>query len=92
MQFPDDPTLIARGKYSTLRAERKKQLERVRNICTLLITEAQASLRDCELVPPKSAEHVAKLEHCLDNLQDARQRIVELANEMIAIEPTAYPR
>jgi hypothetical protein len=64
--FPADDILIARGKHATLRKERREQLERVRGICTMLITEAQAALRDCEKVPPQS----------LENLKSARERLM----------------
>lgn len=92
MQFPDEQTLIARGKYHTLSKERRIQLERVQGICTSLITTTQAALRDCEAMPPANSAHVALIEKCVENLQDAREKIVGLAAEMIEMKPRAWPQ
>lgn len=91
MQFPDDPTLIARGKYSTLGRERHAQLARVQKIGTTLIGTANHILRDCEQQPPVDGSHVKLLEDCLRNVQDAREKLVLLCAEMSALKPQAWP-
>ena len=90
MQFPDDQTLIARGKYSTLSAERKAQLKRVQDICRTIQGEVIHVLRDCEDTPPADGSHLKTLEICLANLQKARDRITEVSNEMNQIKPDAW--
>lgn len=91
MMYPDDQTLIARGKYSTLGKERRQQLERVQSICTSMMTSAQQSLRDCETMPPVNNGFVQQIEKCLENLKEAREKIVTLAAEMIEIKKVAWP-
>jgi len=88
--FPSDDILIARGKYSTLGKERRGQLERVQGICTTIITAAQATLRDCEQIPPVNTGPISTLETCVANLQEARETIVDLANNMQAVKPIAW--
>ena len=91
MQFPDDATLLARGKYSTLGKERRVQLERVQALCSLMITSTQGALRDCEIMPPVNTGALANLEACLMNLKASRESIVELSVAMLEIKPQAWP-
>lgn len=88
--FPSDEILIARGKVSTLRKERKEQLERVQAICTTLITTAHQTLRDCEAKPPKEPQHLATMTKCIENLQTARERLMTITLGMLEIEPDAW--
>lgn len=89
--FPDEPTLIARGKYSTLGSERKKQLERVQNICNTITSAAHNTLRDCEKTPPIEGEHVQAIDKAFKNLLDARMKLIEIGKQMVDIKPTAWP-
>lgn len=91
MNFPDDATLIARGKYSTLGRERHAQLERVQKICTTVIGTANHILRDCEQKPPVDASHLKLLDSCLKNAQDGRERLVTICEEMALLKPEAWP-
>ncbi len=88
--FPDETILVARGKYATLSKERRKQLERVRDVCSSIVTAAQAALRDCELMPPESEGPIQTIETCLHNLKDARLRIVGLATNMNELRTEAW--
>lgn len=88
--FPADDILIARGKLSTLRKERREQLERVQGICTTLVTTAQAALRDCECKPPKEPQHLATLGKCLEHLHTSRERLIALSLGMNELEPEAW--
>jgi hypothetical protein len=90
--FPDDATLIARGKYSTLNKERKEQLERVQTICKTIMANANPVLRDCECRPPKDMEALATLDSCVKNALKARTRLIELCEQMAEIEPLAWPK
>lgn len=91
MGYPDDATLIARGKDATLKRERRQQLERVQNICTSMMTAAHAAMRDSEKMPPESAGPILEIERCLENLKDARGKIVNLAGEIIELREVAWP-
>lgn len=88
--YPDDQTLLARGKYATLSNLRREQLRRVQDICSTLVTSSQAALRDCEEMPPASMGPVSTIEKCLENLKDAREKIVKLATEMNELKPQAW--
>jgi hypothetical protein len=90
--YPDDATLIARGKLSTLSAERREQLKRVAATCDTVVRAAHQFLRDCEDMPPEDLTHIITLERCLTNMRDARERIVNLAGEMIELKPIAWPQ
>lgn len=89
--YPDDSTLLARGKYSTLTHERREQLKRVQAICSTLVTAAQGALRDCESMPPEDLTHMRDIERCVTHLKDARGRIVVLANDMLELKDAAWP-
>lgn len=91
MDFPEDKVLIARGQYSTLGKARREQLERVQSVCTAIVTAAHAALRDCEVLPPVNLGPIQTLEKCMENLKDARGKVVSLASEMIAIKKVAWP-
>lgn len=90
--FPDEATLIARGKYSTLTHERRVQLERVQSICNAIMTSTQGSLRDCELKPPTNVQHMETILKCMENLKDARERIITISLGLIELEPEAWPK
>lgn len=92
MQFPDNDTLIARGKYSTLNKARREQLERVQLIGKTLMANANPLLRDCEAKPPTDPQPLALLEKCLKNAQDARTKLMEICAEMATLEPLAWPK
>ena len=90
--FPDDATLIARGKLSTLNRERREQLQRVQGVCSTLITAAHQVLRDCEQKPPTTAWPIEQVEKCLENMKAARERIITLTLGINEIQPDAWPK
>jgi hypothetical protein len=90
--FPSDEILLARGKFSTLNKERRAQLERAQGICTMLVTTAHAALRDCEAKPPVNAGHTETIAKCLDNLKDAREKLITLCLGLAELEPEAWPK
>ena len=90
--FPADDVLIARGKYSTLRKLKKEQLERVQAICNMLVTEAQAALRECQAKTQGEPQHIVTLANCVENLSSARDRIVTLNVGMAELEQDAWPK
>lgn len=88
--FPDDATLIARGKYSTLGKERRVQLERVRvtasnlmSLCQQAMTGVQAEVADMKAI--------IDMQPRVDSLKDAGERIKVLSADMLALKPEAWP-
>lgn len=90
MQFPDDPTLIARGKYSTLGRERRVQIARAQQTCGTVMTLCHQALKGLQLDQPETVA-VEKMQTCLDNIKDAGTRIQSLSEEMGGLKPAAWP-
>jgi hypothetical protein len=90
--FPDDQTLIARGKYSTLGRKRHEQLERLQKICTTVIGTANHIMRDAEQKPPTDLGPLKLLEDCLHNAQNARALLLVLSVQMNELENEAWPK
>lgn len=90
--FPDDATLLARGKYSTLNREWHEQVKRVQDICRTLQAKATLVLSDCQEKPPADASHVEMVGKCFENLKHARERLMTLSIAMAEIEPEAWPK
>ncbi len=91
MQFPDDATLIARGKYSTLSKERRDQIDRVQGIAKTIMHLANPLLRDCESQPPEDPKPLKGLQDCLRNAETARNKLLEVCAQMEELKPTAWP-
>lgn len=92
MQFPEDPRLLALGKYYLLRRERRAQIERVQNIAKTIMHLANPLLKDCEDQPPADASSLVKLEDCVRNARSARDKIVEVCKELEEIKLEAWPQ
>jgi len=90
--FPDEPTLIARGKFSTLMKERKEQIKRVQDICRTMQGNVALLLKDCEKKPPEDLATLEMTMKCMDNLKAARERIITLSLGLIELEPDAWPK
>lgn len=91
--FPADPILIARGKHATLSRERRAQIERVQGIVTMMVSEAHGVLRDCQRdkkAPPQEPQRIDMLIKCLENLQSARSKLVELCTDLQALHGEAW--
>ena len=91
--FPAENILIARGKYETLWRERREQIERVQKIVTTLVSDSHGVLRDCQRSKnelPQEPQRMEMLSKCLENLQAARSKIVELCQAMQALEGEAW--
>lgn len=91
MEMPDEIVLIARGKYSTLSRERKKQLERYQKTASTAMTAIAASLKDAQTVPPASSDAISTVEKCLHNMMATREALVYLCGEMDLIRSMAWP-
>jgi hypothetical protein len=90
--FPDDQTLIARGKYSTLSHERREQIKRVQDICRTIQATVPQILSDCQEEPPAESTHIPLLARCLENLTSARERIVTMCLGMAELKQEAWPK
>lgn len=90
--FPDDATLLARGKYSTLNREWHEQVKRVQEICRTLQAKATLILTDCQQKPPVDGSHVEMIGKCFENLQNARERLITLSLGLNELESEAWPK
>lgn len=90
--FPDDATLIARGKFSTLMKERKEQIKRVQDICRTLQGNAALLLSDCQKKPPEDLATLEATLKAMENLKAAREKIITLSHGLIELEPEAWPK
>jgi len=88
--FPSDSILIARGKYSTLGAERRALLKHVQSSCSLLMDQASQIMRDAEKEPPANADHLSAALICLEQVGNARAELVKVCEQMIEIKEEAW--
>jgi len=88
--FPDDPILLARGKYSTLRAEREDQYKRVQKLCTTMQNHLTLAILGIQERPTKNRLSLDTLRACLGNFENAWNRVDELVAEMNALKPLAW--
>lgn len=91
MNYPDDATLIERGKYATLSKERYAQIERVQMIGKTIMHLAGPLLKDCQERPPVDGGPLTELEKCIKNARSARDRLIEICTEQNQIKPGAWP-
>lgn len=89
MQFPDDATLLARGKYSTLGKERRAQLARIQTTCSTVMGLCSQALKGAQMDPP-DLEAIGKLRKCVDSLEAAAEGVSELNEEMNTLKPEAW--
>lgn len=90
--FPDDQTLLARGKYSTLNREWREQIKRMQDMCRTVQAKATLILSDAQEKPPVDGSHVEMIGKCFENMKDARERLITLSLGMKELEPDAWPK
>jgi hypothetical protein len=90
MQFPEDPRLLALGKYYLLRRERRAQIERVQTIAKTLMHLANPLLKDCEEQPPVDGGPLKALQDCIRNAETARTKLIDICGQLAAIRPEAW--
>lgn len=90
--FPEEQTLIARGKHATLSKVRYEQIKRAQDICKTIQHEVNPVLQDCQEKPPANISHLQNIVKCLENLKDARERIITASLGMIELEDEAWPK
>ena len=90
MLFPDESVLLARGKYSTLSRARKSQVERFQKAGQTAMHSIAAALKECQDMPPSDVSHLTMVRKCLENMEAARQEIVELCVEIIPLKAEAW--
>ncbi len=87
--FPDDPVLLARGKYSTLGRERHDHLKRVAKLSNTLQQNLLASLRGLE-DRKDIAHHVTAMRACLANLEQSSERMKVIDAEQAELSMEAW--
>ena len=90
MKFPDDATLIARGKYSTIGKERRKQLQRVQQTAANLLGLCQQAMHGVQ-AEQADTKAISAMQVHVDSLKDAGDRIVDLGMDMAELKPQAWP-
>lgn len=90
MNYPDDATLIARGKQATLKKERWEQITRVQNACRTLQGNAALILTDSQRKPPEDRELISETFRVLENIDKAHKRIGELDKDIDALNGPAW--
>lgn len=87
--FPADDILIARGKYSTLGKEKREQMQRAQKVTDYAMVRLQTFLKFMNTDDPTIAP-LAELRRCLDNLDDAGNRIIALNEQMQQLKSEAW--
>lgn len=87
--FPDVPTLIARGKYSTLSSERRDHLKRVAKLSNTLQQNLLAALRGLE-DRKDITHHVTAMRACLANLEQSSERMKVIHEEQAGLVMDAW--
>jgi hypothetical protein len=91
MDYPDDATLIERGRYATLSKERYAQIERVQNLSKQIMHYANPLLADCQERPPVDGVPLKMLEDCVRNARTARDKLIEICIEQNKLKGAAWP-
>ncbi len=92
----DDDTLMARGKYSTIRAAHEDEKKRLSVLCGELSSTATKVLRqmqpDGDELPAPVAGLIATGRATLDEMDVCTQRIVGLAQQKQEVKQFAWGR
>lgn len=88
--FPDEQTLIARGKQSTLLKERREQIQRVQDICRKVQGNATLILNEAQKKPPETLAQVEESLRALENAKKAIDRLITLSNGIAELEDEAW--
>ena len=87
--FPDDPTLIARGKYSTLSGERRDHLKRVAKLSNTLQQNLLAAIRGMEDRKDVTT-YLTGMRACLANLEQSWTRLKAIHAEQCGLSMEAW--
>lgn len=90
MNYPDESTLVARGKQATALKERREQIQRVQEICRTVQGNATLILTDCQKRPPEDMVTIERTIKALENASKAQFRIIELSREIDSLEQEAW--
>ncbi len=89
--FPDDATLIARGKQTTLIKERREQIERVQTVCKYMQGQVALILQGVQKKPPEDVtEQIQIMNKSLENAFKAQVKIIELSTGIDQLETEAW--
>ena len=90
MNYPDEATLIARGKWATLGQERRSQIERVQKISKTVMHLANPFLGECQEEPIPENTVLETMQECLRHAEHARKRLIEITQERASIKQQAW--
>lgn len=87
--YPDDATLLARGKYSTLGKERRKQLERIQTTLSTVMHLCHQAMKGAQMDQP-DVSPIMQMGNCVENLEQAAERVAEYSELMAELKPGAW--
>ena len=90
ISYPDDLTVLARGKYSICGKERREQIERVAKLANTMQQHLLLALNGVQEEPTEKREHLNALRACLGNWENAWNRIDELDAERALLRAEAF--
>jgi hypothetical protein len=94
-QIPET-LLLARGRYSTLRAMHEDEMKRMQILCGQLQAGAAYVLKLVQPADDSEAIEVSAIlqqsRSVLDQIEESAKKIAELAAAKAALKPIAWPR
>ena len=89
MNFPDDATLLARGKYATLGSERRKRMKELRERMAAVTDQARVMLRFDEDAKDAGPTFEA-MQRQMERTGECLTELSALQIEMDALKPDAW--
>lgn len=90
MNYPDNDTLIARGKWATLGRERHALLRDLQAVSKKVMHLAGPLLDDSQEEPPANPKPLEELQGCLKGAEKIRNRLIELCTERASLKAQAW--
>lgn len=90
MVYPDNATLLARGKWATLGREKYALIRDAQTIGKKIMHLANPFLEDCQEELPADETPLKELHGCLKGAEKIRGRLVEIATERASLKAQAW--
>jgi hypothetical protein len=94
--FDDTDLMLARGKYSTIRAEHEETKQQLQILTGLLTSNAAQILKGVQPADDRTAIDVSNLlcnmRFIVTDIDKCVMRIAELAKQRAELKPTAWPK
>lgn len=90
MNYPDEATLIARGKWATLGRERYSLIRDMQAASKRIMHLANPMLDDAQEEPPVNDQPLKDLQGCLKGAEKIRERLLIVCNERASLKAQAW--